>query len=190
MLDKRGHAVVIATKSKDSTLAGLSKAGYVKVGSWPPPNGDTNRVVLWPRMRGRRDSAKQAQVIRDALDAIYVEGAWCVFPDDVQYLTKHLRLGADLDFLWVQARSKGISVLAATQRPVWVPREMWSQSTHHFIWRANDDGDLRALGGLGAAHSRTVRSIVSELPPWHALYLNARTGDLLVLNLDKKVNNP
>jgi hypothetical protein len=74
------------------------------------------------------DKEHQKAVIADALGKIFVEGGWCVFVDDVQYLTDILHLGDMLRMIWYQARSLGLSLLAATQRPRRLPVEMWTQS--------------------------------------------------------------
>lgn len=179
LIERRDWRVIVATKPKDKTLSGLGRQGYVRTPSWPPP-AEAQRVVLWPRWRDSRDNRPQSDAIRAAINAIYRAGSWCIFADDVQHLTGKLRLGDELDTLWLQARALGISVMAATQRPRHVPRTMWTQSTHVFIWGTADEDDLKQIGGLGGASSRLVRSIVAELPRYHALYVNTRERRLVL----------
>lgn len=181
LLPLRDWSVILATKPRDSTLDRLRRdAGYVRVASWPPPRDGTNRVLLWPRWRGPLDTGRQAVAIRTALLSIFGEGSWCVFADDVQYLTDRLRLGPVLTDLWLQARALNVSLVAATQRPRHVPLVMWSQSTHLFLWGTGDDDDLRRLGGFGGLSSKRIRATVAALPKHDVLYVNTRTGALAV----------
>lgn len=180
LLPHRSHTVVIASKPKDGTLARLRRTdGYQLIRRWPPRNGDVRRVLLWPRFTRTSDTGPQSKTIHHALESIFVEGGWCVFVDDVQYL-QLIGLRNLLRVLWLQARSVRISVVAATQRPVHVPREMWSSSTHVFIWNTSDPDDLRSLSGFGGIDSRRVRAIVQELGKYEVLYINTRTGLMAV----------
>jgi energy-coupling factor transporter ATP-binding protein EcfA2 len=179
LLPRRQYRVIVATKPRDATLSQLARQGYVTVREWPPPVLP-ERVILWPRWRGPEDTLHQARVIRDALDAMFAAGGWSVMADDVQYLTDMLALGRTLRLLWLQARAIRVSVLAATQRPTRVPREMWDQSTHLFLWQTANETELRALSGMSGANTRLIRSVVEALPQHHALYVNARTGAMCV----------
>jgi hypothetical protein len=185
LLPMRGHTVILATKPKDSTLRGLSREGYVTVREWPPPIADANRVILWPRWTSPTDNARQRTALEAGLLSVFVERSWCVFADDVQYLTDHLKMRRTLQSLWLQARSLGISVVAATQRPRIAPLEMFNQSTHLFLWQTADDEDLRRLGGLGGISSKRIRAIVAGLPKHHALYVNTRDGALAVTKAER-----
>ena len=179
LIERRLYRVIIATKPKDRTLDGLRRSGYVTIPSWPPPNDTTRRVILWPRWRTPLDTPRQKRTIAQAIHAIFRAGSWCVFADDVQYLTDQLGLRRELKTLWLQARALDVSLVAATQRPVWVPREMFTQSSHIYLWRANDAEDLRAIAGLGSHDSKRIRSIVAQLPPFHVLYVDTRAGGAL-----------
>jgi hypothetical protein len=57
---------------------------------------------------------------------------------------------------------------------------MWTQSTHVFIWGTADEEDVKSIGGLGGASSKLVRSVVAELPRYHALYINTRERKLAI----------
>jgi energy-coupling factor transporter ATP-binding protein EcfA2 len=179
LLNRRRFRVIVATKPADDTLSGLTRAGYSIIRRWPPPNDVTERVILWPSWRTPRDTPAQKRTIRSALHAIFAAGSWCVFADDVQYLTSTLGLRADLQAMWLQARALRISVVAATQRPRNVPVEMWGQSSHLYIWRCSDTEDLRRIAGLGSHDSATIRRIVATLPEFHVLYVDARRGGAL-----------
>lgn len=178
LMPRRQYVVVVATKPKDKTLAGLSREGYQVINHWPP-RGPANKVVLWPKFRKLGDVGAQAEVLGHGLADIFEAGGWCVLVDDVQYLVDVLGLGPQLRMFWYQARSVGISLVGATQRPRRVPVEMWSQCAHAFIWRTNAD-DLKAVAELGSANTKLIREAVAQLPPHQALYVNTRTGALAV----------
>lgn len=181
ILDRRKWQCVIATKPVDSTLRDLvRRRGFVRITAWPPPNDGIQRVLLWPKWTDAGSRAPQSKAIRGALNSIFREGSWCVFADDVQYLTDELRLGDMLQTMWLQARALGVSVLAASQRPRNVPRLMWSQSTHLFVWGTKDYDDLRALGGFGGLDAVQIRDTVAQLAGHDVLYINTRTGALAV----------
>lgn len=185
LVDQRGWVVLIVTKAQDDTVRPLLQAGWKLTRSWPP-DGQHRRVILWPRFKRMTDKGHQQAVIAHALGEIFVEGGWCVFVDDVQYMTDVLGLGAMLRMIWYQARSLGLSLVAATQRPRRVPVEMWSQSRHVFIWSFNSD-DLKTVSELGKADTKLVKAAVQMLPDHHALYADTRDGRLAVTKAERRV---
>jgi len=185
LLPRRRYVCVIATKPRDRTLSGLAREGYVRVPAWPPP-ALAERVILWPPWRDARDNRAQAGVIRDAINAVFREGSWCVFADDVQHLTAHLGLTKPLDTLWLQARALNVSVVSATQRPRHVPLTMWSQSTHVFVWGTADEEDLRRIGGLGGHSAKAIRAIVATLDRYEVLYVNNRDRTMVRTKAERR----
>lgn len=186
LLPLRSWSVILATKGRDKTLAGLKSEGYVTIPAWPPPSPEHRRVIVWPRFRDERDQKNQHVVLRDTVNAVMRSGSWCVFADDVQHLTSHLHLGTPLDTLWLQARSLDVSVLAATQRPRWVPRQMWTQSTHLFLWGTRDEEDIKSLSGFGGASAKLVRSIVESLDKYDVLYINKNDRRMAITRAERR----
>lgn len=189
----RKWVMLIATKPKDKTLKGLTRRGWVKVERMPTPAvhrmvdaGRGARVILWPKYVDRTSAPAQARAIRAGIDHVFRSGAWCIFADDTQYLTKSLGLRSDLETLWNQARAMGVSLVASTQRPRWVPVECWANSTHLFIWHTAHGDDMRALGNIAGADPSIIRKIVSQLPEHHALYVNTRRpAELVITKADR-----
>lgn len=181
ILPIRTYTVILATKPRDRTLEGLKRQGWVIVPRWHRRDNQ-NRLVLWPKARGLHDGTRQAKILDDGLDAMFKAGGWSVLVDDTQYLAS-IGLRHTLSSLWINARSAGVTILGGSQRPVWVPREMWSQSVHHFLFGTTDSDDLKALSGFGARLDRKlVQAVVSSLDigAHEVAYLNARSGQLLV----------
>ncbi len=183
LLERRRYVVALGTKPADTNLLELERvAGYRRVTELPGRpgrGGQPERCVVWPPYRGLPDRPAQRQIIGTALSRAFGAGGWCVFGDEVGYLCKKLRLESVLDDLWEQGRSADSSVVAATQRPAWVPVTLYSSATHLFLWRTNDSRDLARLGGLNGMDPAPVRAAVAALPRFHALYLNTRTGTMV-----------
>lgn len=180
LLQLRSYVAVFATKPRDRTLRKLERSGWYRTPEWPPP-ALRSRVLLWPPWRGPRDTPAQRATFVNASESIFAAGGWCVFADELSYLSRELRMGSQLQSFWQQGRSLGISLVGATQRPAWVPRDLYSAATHVFIWRTNDEADLRTIGGIGWLSAATVRRTVASLDHERneCLYLNARTGVML-----------
>lgn len=188
----RGHVLAVATKPRDVTLDKLIKAKgpahFERIKLWPPPSPPDlmPRVVLWPPYRSSKDVAGQAHVIGHALDSAFSEGNWCIFVDELSYLVRQLHLGTLMTLLWQQARSVGVSIVGLTQRPAWVPLEMYSQATHVAFFKHNDRRDLDRIGGLGDADPAKLRQIIRGLRKYEFLYLNTRTGEMMRSKVESK----
>lgn len=180
LLPLRNHVAVVATKPADESLDALRAKGYKTIRRWPPTARDGNRVLLWPKIETYRDRPRQAAEVQYALECIYQQGGWCVALDECRYVAKTLNCADVLEMLWLQGRSNGVSIVAATQRPRHLPLEAFSQATHLFLWRNRDTYDLDRLGGLGTHNTRTVRDVIADLPKYHVLYVNTRDEMLVV----------
>lgn len=180
LIERRGHVVMFSTKPADSTLTGLRRAGWRIIRQWPPPPESRRVLVHAPLADLDVDPPKVGRVIRAAINACYKAGRWCIVADDMQALNDTCGLARLMRVLLLNARSSDVSVVVGTQRPRWVPREVWTQCTHLLIWRCSDADDLRALSGLGNADTATIRATVAGLS-WNdheTLYVNTRTGTL------------
>lgn len=169
------HTVVLATKRRDPLVSELDARGYTHVRDVDEipyadgPNGERHpihrRVLVWanPQVRGERQRlALQSAHIREALAAAERQGSWCVVLDETMWLYKNLRLDAELDSMWFQARSSRVSVVACAQRPVQVPRQMIAQASVLVMWHLADKRDLESLRDMGGVVDREI--IVETLP--------------------------
>jgi hypothetical protein len=185
LLPMRSWVTVLATKPADPTLSQLRGQGYKRIEAWPPP-ALTPRVLLWPRFRGRRDMPAQRAVIADAVVEMFASGGWCIYVDELAYLSQMLKLDTDLRLIWQQGRALKLTLMGATQRPAWVPLEMYSQATHLFFWRTTDRADLGRIGGLGGIDPTLVRQRVSRLRNHECLYVNTRNGEMLLTKAERR----
>ncbi len=186
LLPRRDYVMVLATKPKDATLDRMTRRRarprYRTVRDVNDRPVDASRLLVWPRFDSSDDIVVQADVMHRALDAAFSEGGWCLFVDELYYLVEMLGLSTMLRLIWQQGRSLGVSLVGATQRPAWVPLELYSQATHVFLFRHNDRRDLDRLSGIASAgdvEPRTIREIVGHLGKNQFLYVNTRTGDML-----------
>lgn len=176
LLHIRSYVMILATKKKDEQLDALRKKGYHEVRALGELLSERPKVIYRPTMR-RLDKAEQVDAFKEALDYVYDVGRWCLFADEVRYLTHTLRLSGEMELLWLQGRSLKISIVAATQRPFHIPLEAYSQATHLFLYRDNDARNIKRLSEIsGDVDHAMIRSEIQRLPRYHALYINARDG--------------
>lgn len=189
ILARRKYTVVFGTKPRDKTLQKLVKTskrdteGYERIYSWDERKLH-NRVLLWPKMSHEKDTALQYREFTKAINHIYREGRWCLYIDEVRYFSDMLKMKKPMILIWTQGRSNGISLVAGTQRPAWVPTEIYDQANHLFFWGDNDEANLKRIGGVGFLNSKTIRMAVAKLQPYHVLYVNSRTGQMITTKVD------
>lgn len=183
LLPLRQYVVIFATKPKDQTMDELIETGgYTKISKWQPkwqmPASRTPKRVLWPNASRLGSKLARRKIFADALEQIYVEGGWTVVFDEGYYIANTLKLGPEVKEYLLQGRSLHITVVFATQRPAWVPVEVFDQSTHLFFWRDNDERNLRKIGGIGFLSADFIRHTVARLEQNQFLYMNTRTGQM------------
>lgn len=178
LLPLHPYVVVFATKPADKTMDALiQNGGYLKIAKWESLDPyQFPRRVLWPNARDLNSEVRQREVFHDAFSKIYREGNWTVALDETWYIDNILKLESDIKTYLLQARSLGISLVTATQRPAWVPREIYTSCTHLMFWRVNDETDLRSLSGIGWRSAELIKNAVSNLEMYQSLYVNTRTG--------------
>lgn len=174
------YVTVFATKPRDTSMDALIASGYARLERWESiPANKLPRRVLWPNA-GRLDSGEtQKRVFQDAFAKIYREGGWTVAIDELWYLANELNLSHEIKVYLLQARSLGISLIVASQRPAWIPVEVYDQSTHLFFWRDNDETNLRRLSGISWRSADMIRFLIANLDRYQVLYINTRTGAMV-----------
>ncbi len=168
------HIVILATKPRDRELSAL---GWPIIREWPPGYGQP-RVIFWPRFP--KDVRRAAMMQRMALDPvladIFAEGKRTVYVDEAFYLTDVLKLEYTMRQFWTQGRSNDLLVVAGTQRPVKVPREMFSECRWFIAFRTADEDELRRVGEIGGVDSKTLREVIRTLKPHEFVCCQTRTG--------------
>lgn len=180
LLPLHPFVTVFATKPRDESMQRLIRTGYYPIKRWESLDPlKIPRRVLWPDATSIDSDRTQAEVFHEAFAKIYREGGWTVAIDELWFIINKLKLAEDVKTYLLQARALGISLLVATQRPAWVPLEVYDQSTHLFFWRDNDENNLRRLSGISFRSADLIRSVVADLERFQVLYINTRTGEML-----------
>lgn len=120
----------------------------------------------WYRMVVREDWGDARKQVGKALADCYKEHDWTIVLDETRALTDPrppgLNLSPLVEQLWLRGGSKGISVVAATQGPRWVPRSFYEQAQFHWIGRIEDEDSqkrLREIGGMERYHLPVIKKL-------------------------------
>lgn len=179
LAEMRPYIIVLAAKRVDPLVSALQAHGYHVTSDldeilWTQNrDGDParplwNRVVFWPQTSdkvGQRERLIiQAEKFRGAMDWADKTGQWAVVIDETMWMAQQLRLDKELDALWFQGRSQGLSVIACAQRPSRVPRLAFSQATYLFIGKFGDKRDIETLRDISSTIPReTIESAINNL---------------------------
>lgn len=190
LLAKRRYVLVLANKPRDRELDAIARrrGGYRRIKSWPPPAPAKlmPKVVLWPKPRSLDTVAiEQGAEFHAALSDVYAAGGWCVFMDEAYYISNDLGLAGALKILWQQGRSLGVSMVACSQRPAFVPQEMYSEASHLFLFRVRDKNARRRLGEIGNVDPGELAEVLATLPEHGFAYVDARSGTITTSRVDR-----
>lgn len=180
ILPKRKYKVVFATKPRDETLSALQRSeNYKRMRTWQDVDADlVPRRLLWPDATKLDGARTQQREFTKALNAIYRQGKWCVYMDELWFMIHHLKLEFEVRTYLQQARALDISLFVTTQRPKFVPLEVYDQSSHLFFWRDNDRNNLDRISGIAWLDASMVKHTVATLRKYELLYINTETGDM------------
>lgn len=163
LLPMRSYVTVFATKPKDETTDKLVRAGYKEQkGKWDGTYHDY--IVLWPR-GGDDDELipKQHYIFSDAINRMIRQGGWCMNFDEVSYMTDFLGMQRKMRWVLQQGRSGGNSIVAATQRPAFIPLAFYDMPSWLIFWNDNDQTNLKRIQGIGGVDGKVIRSEVMDL---------------------------
>lgn len=185
LIECRGHVVGIGVKYVDESMSSLLKQGWVRTEHWNTRPRSAKRVLLWPDVDDPEESPTVLRKeVKRLLAAVYKTGKWCVWTDELRYLTHNCGMQKVYQNMYVTARSNKISLVSAAQRPAFVPLEAYSQATHLFLYRTGDERDLARMGGLNGTSAKQVAGTVGELPFHTFLHVNMRTGDQTISQVE------
>ena len=177
------YNTVFGFKPRDWVLEQLLKRNtvgggtYRRLSRWTSRDADLMpRRVLWPDMTKLTSPADNRHVFAHALNAIYEEGGWTLYLDDLWFMAHSLGLEHEIKVYLTMFRSLGGNLIVATQRPSWIPLEVFDQSTHLFFFRDNDERNLKRISGVGFIAAKLIRDLVANLQAHETLYVNTRTG--------------
>jgi hypothetical protein len=173
-------SLVIATKRKDPLLDTLIKKHLViadlaqmsemaKTEDGIPIH---RRVMFWPQFSDKVTQSerleKQREMVSYVLDWAEKTGNWAIVLDELMWVSRNLKLERELEAVWFQGRTQGVSLIGAAQRPTHVPRLAYSQATYFFIWQTGDRADMERLRDISAGFPRRmIENSVMKLD-WNA----------------------
>lgn len=186
--------IVLAMKPRDSTVRDWAReSGFRTVRSWPPAppvfpwqrgwGGRLAGWVLWPRhtFDPDKDDPAHYALFRKAMLDSYKRGKRILFADEAYSLSTELGLTRELITIWTKGRSMSCGLWSATQRPTHVPLWMYSQAHHLFLGNDPDEKARDRFKEIGGIDPQLVKSIVSELPKYHWLYIRRDGPRLCVI---------
>ncbi len=186
LLPLQPHVVFFGTKPRDETLERLEDTeGYRRIKDWHERSPLNYRVILWPNSRKLTSPVKQREVFMEALDEIFYAGGWCVVFDEVLEFAVDLKMPRLVNRFLGQGRSNYITCVSGSQRPFDVPQRCFSQARHLFLWQTNDERDLKRFAEIsGRVDKRAIMRVVQELPEFDVLYVNTRSGRMVITNTE------
>lgn len=176
LMAMRGYPLIIATKPRDRTMDRMKREGWHVIRQWPPSR---TRTILWPKMVRPSDKVDQANIVRNALENVFVSGGYAVLIDELSYVIDELKCRDEITQIWQQGRALNISLVTCILRPSHVPLLAYDQATHIIMFRDNDETNLKRMGGLGHWSKSEIIENVSALNRHEFLLLNTRTGEML-----------
>lgn len=140
------HVVALVTKKADSTMAAL---GWPIVERYPPGYGKP-QVIYWAKAEGKPGSPegirKQRASVLHLLDSLWTPDANVVLSfDELAYVVEDLRLRAVATRYYREGRSLGITIVATTQRPAGVVRQMHSEAGWKVAFAPEDEDDAKRM---------------------------------------------
>lgn len=181
LLPFRQYSIVLATKPKSPSLTRFGRDHGYKVmrdWKWYPPSRVPKRII-WPQMNNITDTINQGRVIGETLGNVFTEGGWCLYIDELRYVTETLGYKRWVNLYLLQGRELGISLVVGSQRPAWIPLEVFDQATHLFFWNDRDDRNLSRISGISSMDTYTIRETILGLKTHEFLYINTRTGRMI-----------
>ena len=186
LLRTRKYVVFLGTKSKDDTQDALHDMGYKFFTDSKSLEVDVAPHIVirpkFPKVNVKELKDQHREVFRETIMRAYRQGGWTIVLDEARYITEFLGLKDEVMLCWLQGRSKGISVVANTQRPRFIPLEAYDSATHLFFWRSSDLENVRRVGELAGINRDKVVAIVGRLQKYDVLYVDTRDGSMYVTN--------
>jgi len=183
LVRKQTYVVVLGTKNSDNELyGGFEQLGFEMTPSFDAePKPEESRVIFRPRITssGRKGVESQREAFELVFDEVLQAGGWHIVCDELWTLTNRLNLTVNLETFWTAGRSEGITVVGATQEPVYIPLLAYTAATHLFYFQNPDRRRVDRMAELSAGHYDLVRKTIPELPKHEFLYINTRTGQVL-----------
>lgn len=135
---------------------------------WKAENDGSNAEQRWRLHPGGLDASA-----RRAFDGAFREvwrhagrrkgpGAWTIYVDETRIMADNLKLAEHVKTLLILGRSKGITVVAGSQSPRFLPSEVYDQPTWHAIGPIRDQRTQLRLAEIGG-DTDMIRAVLPTL---------------------------
>ncbi|MGA2655831.1 MAG: hypothetical protein ABSF18_07665 [Gammaproteobacteria bacterium] len=187
---QRKYWLFLSTKSIDETQEELIPLGFRWANRMSDVSLDlSDKWVINPGGLKKKETVsdmklRQRPIYREAIATAYHHGGWVLVIDEGRYICDYLGLKDEVTLAYLQGRSHKLSVVMGTQRPRYVPLESFDAATHLFFWRDNDLGNIDRVSELAGLRRMEVRDIVPRLEQYEMLYINTRTGLMVITKVD------
>ncbi len=183
------RVTILETKRRDTTMQQLLALGWNRVtkpDQWPPSYGEEHTIVWPPKGRASSGWTAQRPLFVQVLDEIDASGSQILYIDEIADFTDYekdggMALGGMLSQYWRAQRSNKVSLLAGTQRPANVPRIMWDSSSWLFLWRPEDDEDVKRIAEISGDKGLTLQ-VLPTLGNHEFLMIRRRPSRLAVVS--------
>lgn len=175
----------------DPTVSALTKKLGGKVTrSWPPPprlpfQREQRLWSYWPThtMDPKKDAAAHEALFEKCLLDRYQNGDSVVFCDEAAALADDLKLDTEMKAILQRGRSMNCAAYLATQRPRFVPRAMFTESKHFFLWKMTDLAEYERVREIGGGHltKNEIVEILQSLTKHQCLYLYPDEDEVAIL---------
>lgn len=135
---------------------------------WKSENDGSNARQWW-RLTPGGIGPSAARVYDDALRRVWKEagrrkaaGAWTINIDETRIMADNLKLAEHVKTLLILGRSKGITVIAGSQSPRFLPGEVYDQPTWHAIGPIRDRRTQDRLAEIGG-DTDLIRAVLPTL---------------------------
>lgn len=188
LTDRAGRVVIFAPKGPDPAMRGFGH----RVTRWPPPiwtprpnDGQRSWVLrLEPPIKKATDLPKMREQFGKALAAVFRQGKWTVYVDELQITAdpRMMGLGKPIEQLLVMGRSRGVSIVSSIQVPRWAPRAAYDQASHVLLWRQRDRPALKRIDEIGGVDSGEIERVVRTLGFHEFVWVDATRDEFYIVS--------
>lgn len=162
------RVLIVDTKGDDPSTRVGRVIKKIPRNTWYTPLGRSKDGPRekWYRIIAPENRQSAHDMIGEALTNVYDEGDWVIYIDECWEVTgkgnEGLGLEEVMNKIWRKGGYKHVSVVAATQTPVMVPRLFYDQAAFAWIGRIRDEDRQKRLLEIGGLSKRDL-PIVSSL---------------------------
>lgn len=191
LLTRRKYVLAFGTKKTDSTLDKfIVERGFKRIESFDEVNlMEHNKYLLWPRVEHAVSAdailTVQRERFREALFGAFRQGGWCVYINELRYITARLQLASEVELLWEQGRSIDLSVLGEYQRPRNIPLLAYDQPEYLVFFKETDRANLERMAEVVSWIDRRVLiDTITHLAKYDFVFLNKAEERALVSRVE------